>query len=164
MLSQKMQKAVNAQIAAETYSATLYQSMAAYFESINLPGFARWMEVQAGEETGHAMKFYKHVIERRGRVLLGAVAAPPTEWKSPLAAFEAAFQHEQKVTGMIHGLMGLAVREEDYPSQIMLQWFVSEQVEEEANADRIVQTLKTIGEAAVPMIMLDHELGARKAS
>lgn len=163
MISEKMLAAMNAQINAELHSAYIYLSMSAYFEDANLPGFANWMRVQAGEEVEHAMKFFDFINERRGRVLLEPIKAVPTEWASPLAAFEEAFKHEQKVTGLIHKLVGLANTEKDYPSQSFLQWFVDEQVEEEASADAIVQRLKLVGDAGQGLFMLDRECGARQA-
>ncbi|MHC4787773.1 MAG: ferritin [Planctomycetota bacterium] len=163
MLSDRMQEALNEQARAEFYSAYLYLSMSACFESINLPGFAHWMQVQAQEEAGHAMKFYNHVIERRGRVRLMAIDAPPQEWDSPLAAFEAALAHEQKVTGLIDDLVKLANEEGDNAAATFLQWFVTEQVEEEASADDVVQKLKLIGDAAGPLFMLDSVMASRMA-
>ena len=161
MISDKMQDAINAQINAEMYSAYLYLSMSTYFEAQNLPGMAIWMQTQAQEEMVHAMKFYAYVHEARGRVKLAALDAPPTEWESPLAVFEAAFAHEQKVTSLINGLVDLAIAEKDHATNAMLQWFVTEQVEEESNADTIVQQLTRIGDATQPLLMLDRELGAR---
>jgi ferritin len=135
--------------------------MSAYFQSISLGGFANWMRVQAQEEMTHAMKFYDFVNERGGRVTLTAIDAPPTKWKSILDVFENTLSHEQKVTGLINDLVNLALKEKDHASQIFLQWFVSEQVEEEASADEIVQKLKLIGDAGGGIFMLDRELGQR---
>jgi len=163
MISEKMQDALNEQVNAELYSAYLYLSMSAYFESINLPGFAHWMRVQTQEEFGHAMKMYDFVHERKGRVTLKAVAGPPGEWASPLAVFEAVYEHERKVTGLIDELMELAKGEQDHATQVFLQWFVSEQVEEEASADDVVQKLKLIGDAADPLCTLDSALAEREA-
>jgi ferritin len=162
MLSKKIENAINKQINAELWSAYLYLSMSAHFESINLGGFANWMRVQAQEELGHAMKFYHHVIERRGRVTVTAIAAPSISWKSPLNAFEDAFKHEQKVTGMINDLANMAVGEKDHATANMLQWFIDEQVEEELSTDAIVQKLKMIGTNTGGLYMLDHELAQRK--
>ncbi len=162
MLSKKIENAINKQINAELWSAYLYLSMSAHFESINLGGFANWMRVQAQEELGHAMKFYHHVIERRGRVTVTAIAAPSISWKSPLNAFEDAFKHEQKVTGMINDLANMAVGEKDHATANMLQWFIDEQVEEESSADAIVQKLKMIGTNTGGLYMLDRELAQRK--
>ncbi|MDH4238355.1 MAG: ferritin [Phycisphaerae bacterium] len=161
MISKKMQDALNEQINAELYSAYLYLSMVAYFKSINLPGFATWMRVQTQEEIVHAMKIYDYLNERGGRVILKSIDEPQTEWKSPLAAFEAAYGHEQKVTGLINGLVNLAIEEKDHAANMFLQWFVNEQVEEESNADAIVQKLKLMAEAPGGMYMLDNEMGQR---
>ena len=161
MLSKKMEKALNEQLNAELYSAYLYLAMAAWFESQNLPGFAAWMKVQHREETAHGMKFFKFVTERRGRVVLTAIAEPAKEWKSPLAAFEAAFEHEQYISGRIGDLVSLAVEEKDHATNAFLQWFVNEQVEEEASVDSIIQKLKMAEKAPGAMLMMDHELGER---
>ncbi len=160
-LSTRMEEALNEQINAELYSSYLYLSMSAYFESISLKGFAQWMKAQAEEELLHAIKFYDFVNERGGRVILKAIKAPETEWESPLAVFEAVLKHEQMVTGLINDLVNLAIEEKDHATNIFLQWFVSEQVEEEASAEEIVQKLKLMGEARGGMFMLDRELGER---
>ena len=161
MLSEKVEKAFNDQIQAETYSAYLYWSMAAYFDARNLSGFASWMRVQAQEEMTHALKFYHFVNERGGRVTLSAIQAPPAEWDSPLAAFEAVYAHEQKVTSLIHSLVDLAAAEKDHAANAFLQWFVTEQVEEEAGADEVVQKLRLMREAPGGLFMLDQQLGRR---
>ena len=161
MIGDKMQEALNGQINAELYSAYLYLSMSAYFKSINLDGFANWMLVQTQEELVHAMKLYDHVNERDGRVLLGPVEGPPTEWESPLAAFEAAHKHEQMITGKINKLVDLAVEDKDHATNNFLQWFVSEQVEEEASANEVVQKLKLMKDAPGGLFMIDRELGQR---
>ncbi len=161
MLNEKMQKALNEQLNAEMYSSYLYLSMAAYFQSINLSGFATWMRVQMQEEMVHAMKFYDFINERGGRVNLKPIQGPPAEWKSPLAAFEAALEHEQKVTGLINGLMDLAIEGRDHATQIFLQWFVTEQVEEEDSATEVIQKIKLMGDAQGGMFMIDRELGQR---
>ncbi len=161
MMSKKMEKALNEQINAEMYSAYLYLAMAAYFESENLSGCAGWMKVQVQEETSHAMKFFGHINERRGRVILQAIDQPAKEWKSPLAAFEAAFEHEQLITGRIDDLVNLAMQEKDHATSAFLQWFVSEQVEEETSVDTIVQMLKMADKAPGALLMIDRELGRR---
>ena len=161
MMSKKMEKALNDQINAEAYSAYLYLAMAAYFEAENLPGMASWMRIQTQEETAHALKFFDFVNERRGRVVLKAIDQPRKEWKSPLAAFEAAFAHEQLVTGRINDLVNLAVEEKDHATGAFLQWFVNEQVEEETSVDRIVQILKMAEKAPGAMFMIDRDLGQR---
>ena len=162
MLSKKMEKALNEQLNAELYSAYLYLAMSAWFESQNLPGFASWMKIQVREENAHAMKFFEFIHERRGRVLLKAIKEPGKEWDSPLAAFEAALEHEQHITGRINDLMNLAAAEKDHATAVLLQWFVKEQVEEEASADRIVQVLKMAANAPGALLMLDHQMGERK--
>jgi ferritin len=154
---------MNEQIKNELYSAYLYLSMSAYCESANLPGFAHWMRVQAQEEVGHAMKFYGFIHDRGGRVLLQAIDQPPVEFQSPLAVFEQTLVHEQKVTGMIHNLYALAVQEKDYASQVFLQWFVDEQVEEEKNATQLVELLKMVGDKGHALVMVDRQLAKRGA-
>jgi ferritin len=161
MIGKKMQNALNEQVNAELYSAYLYLAMEAFFESANLPGFANWMRVQTQEEVSHAMKIYDYVNERGGRVMLKQIAAPPAEWKSPLAVFEAAYKHEQKVTGLINDLVDLAIEEKDHAANMFLQWFVNEQVEEEKNAEEIVQKLKLMADAPGAMYMLDNEMAQR---
>ena len=161
MIGKKMEEALNGQLNAEYYSAYLYLSMAAYFESVNLPGFAHWMTVQAKEETGHAMKIYRHIVDRDGRVTLTAIEAPPKQWQSPLDAFNDTLKHERKVTGLIHKLVDLAIAEKDHAASVFLNWFVSEQVEEEANASAIVEKLKMVKNASGPMMMLDRHLAER---
>jgi len=157
----KMQEALNRHANAEFYSSYLYLSMSAYFRSINLPGFAHWMRVQAREELAHALKFYDHVIERGGRANLQLVEAPTAQWDSPLAVFEDAYRHEQKVTGLISQLVDEAVQTRDHATSNFLQWFVSEQVEEEASADAIVQRLKLVGNTPGGLVIVDHELAQR---
>ncbi|MDD3472238.1 MAG: ferritin [Syntrophaceae bacterium] len=161
MISQKIQDAFNEQINAETYSAYLYLSMAAYFASINLDGFATWMRVQAQEELLHAMKFFDYINERGGNVNLKPIDGPPTRWDSPIAAFQEAYRHEQKVTGLINNLVDISLQERDHASNAFLQWFVTEQVEEEASADAVVQKLKLAGDHGGGLFMIDRELGAR---
>jgi ferritin len=163
MLGKTLQDAMNEQIKNELYSAYLYLSMSAYCEAANLPGFAHWMRMQAEEEVSHAMKFYQFIHERGGRVVLQAIDQPPVEFQSPLNAFEQTLEHEQKVTAMIHDLYTLAAQEKDYASQAFLQWFVTEQVEEEDSATQIVETLKMIGDKGHALLMLDRELGRREA-
>ncbi len=161
MKSNKMEDALNAQINAEMYSAYLYLSMAAYFESVDLNGCAHWMKAQAQEEMIHAMKIYDYVNECGGRVMLRAIEAPASSWDSPLAVFEQAYAHEQYVTGLINNLMNLAIEEGDHATQIFLQWFVSEQVEEEASASGVVKRLRLAGESSGGLFMVDRELGQR---
>lgn len=161
MISDKMQRALNDQLNLEIYSAYVYLSMAAHFESQNLRGFAAWFEVQAKEEMGHAAKLYKYINDQRGAVSLGAIGQPPAKFKSPLAAFEEAFAHEQKVTQSINKLMAQAVGESDYATGAFLQYFVTEQVEEEASVDDVIQKLKLAGEDSRGLFMMDRQLGLR---
>ena len=161
MINKTMQDAMNDQINKELYSSYLYLSMAAYFENRNLSGFAHWMRVQEAEERGHAMKFYDFILERGGKVTLGAITAPKTEWKSTLEVAEEVASHEAQVTASIYALYETALTEKDYPAQILLQWFISEQVEEEKNAADIVANLKLIEERGTAVLMLDHRLAKR---
>ena len=161
MLSETMQDAFNEQIKNEFYSAYLYLSMSAYFEAKNLPGFAKWLRVQFQEEQVHALKFYDYVIERNGRVHLLAISQPHFEWENNLDAFQKVLEHEQKVTGMINKLYELALDEKDYASQVELQWFINEQVEEEKNASDIIEQLLMIDAKGTAVLMLDHQLGKR---
>ena len=161
MINDKIQDAFNEQINAEIYTSYLYLSMAAYFDSINLKGFASWMRVQAQEELVHSMKFFDYINERGGSVFLKPIAGPPTRWESPLAAFQEAFRHEQKVTSLINDLVDLSLQERDHASNVFLQWFVTEQVEEESSADGVVQQLKLAGEQGGGLFMIDKELATR---
>jgi ferritin len=163
MLSQIIQNAINEQIKNEVYSAYFYLGMSGYFEASNLPGGARWMRVQYEEELMHALKFFDFVHNRGGRATLLAIDQPPSNFQSPLDVFQRALEHEQKVTAMINNLYALATQENDYPAQVLLQWFITEQVEEEKNATRIVEQLKMIGDNGSALLILDRELGARKS-
>jgi ferritin len=163
MLSKAMQDAINEQVKDELYSAYLYLSMGAYFEATSLPGFAAWMRAQSQEEVEHAMKLFDFVNERGGRVTLQAIEQPPVEFESPRDVFEATYEHEQKVTGLIHDLYELALEENDYAAQVMLHWFIDEQVEEEDSVSQILDTLERIGDKDQGLIMLDRELGQRGA-
>ena len=145
MLSPDIEMAMNTPIAAELYSSHLYLAMSAYCEEQGLPGFAHWFRLQSDEEREHALKFLRHVVDRGGRVMLTIVDEPPTDFGSPQGAFEQALAHEMNVSMMIDGLFGMSVKHGDYASQVFLQWFVTEQVEEERTAAEIVQTLKTLG-------------------
>ncbi|MEE9496451.1 MAG: ferritin [Desulfobacterales bacterium] len=164
MLNEKVQKTLNGQLNAELYSSYLYLSMNAYFKSVNLDGFANWMHYQAQEELEHSMKFYDFIIQRGGKVQLMQIEAPPTEWGSPMAVFEATLEHEQKVTGLINDLVEIANEERDHATQIFLQWFVSEQVEEEENVGGVLEQLKLMGEARGGLFMIDRELAKRSPS
>lgn len=161
MINKSMQDAINDQINKELYSSYLYLSMAAYLEDRNLSGFAHWMRVQETEEREHAMKLYDFMVERGGRVMLKAIEAPKTEWKSTLELAEEVAAHEAVVTASIHALYELALKEKDYSAQIMLQWFITEQVEEERNAAEIVSNLKLIEDRGTAILMLDHRLAKR---
>ncbi len=164
MLTGKMQTALNGQLNAELYSSYLYLSMNAYFKSVNLDGFANWMYYQAQEELEHSMKFYDFVIQRGGKVQLTQIEAPPTEWDSPMAVFEATLAHEQKVTGLINDLVEVALEEHDHATNIFLQWFVSEQVEEEESVNGVLEQLKLMGDAQGGLFMIDRELAKRSPS
>ena len=161
MITKAMQDAMNDQINKELYSSYLYISMAAYFEDKNLPGFAHWMRVQEAEEREHAMKIYDFLLERGGKVSLKAIDAPKTEWDSTLEVAKEVAAHEAKVTASIYSLYETALKEKDYPAQVMLQWFITEQVEEEKNAAEIVANLKLIEERGTAVLMLDHRLSKR---
>lgn len=164
MIKQKVEGALNEQMKKEFYSSYLYLSMAAHFESINFKGFAHWMRVQSQEEYGHAMKIFGHLVDRGGKVLLQRIDAPPSKWNSPKKAFEDAYQHEQKVTQSISDLVELSKAVKDHPTEIFLQWFVKEQVEEESSAFEVVQKLQLIGDEGSALYMLDSELGKRTSS
>ena len=161
MVPKKIEEAFSEQIKHEIESAYIYLSMAAYFDSEGFEGMGRWMRAQVQEEVTHAMRFYKHLIERGGHVKLHALAMPQQDWQSPLAAFEAAYKHEQFITGKIDGLVKLAQTEGDHASRTLLQWFVDEQVEEEASSSKVVQELKLVGNDGRGILMIDRELGAR---
>lgn len=157
-----MEKALNSQINAELFSSYLYLSMAAYFESQNWSGFAVWMQKQSYEEYGHAMKIYKYVVETGGRVSLEAIEKPKFEWKSCLEIFEESLKHEIYITNRINDLVNLAIEEKDHATNIFLHWFVTEQVEEVAVVDQIVNKFKLVGDNKTALYMLDKELGSRQ--
>jgi ferritin len=161
LLSKKIEKTLNDQLNAELHSAYIYYSMSAYFEDKNLKGFGSWMRVQAQEELFHASKFYQYIIDRGGRVKMQPIAAVDTNWKSPIAAFEAAYKHECYISDRINKLVVLARKENDNATENFLQWFVEEQVEEEATADEKVQELKLVGGEGHGLFMLDREAGQR---
>jgi ferritin len=163
MLNQNIQDALNDQIQAELSSSYIYLAMSAYFEDQNYPGFAHWMRVQAREEAGHAMKIFEYVVQRGGRVQLKAIEQPPAEYESPLGAFEKAYEHEQYITGRIGSIFGLARSTNDPATEALMQWFVNEQVEEEASASQVVETLKRVGTSGSGLVMLDRELAKRGA-
>ena len=161
MVPKKIEEAFSEQIKHELESAYIYLSMAAYFDAEGFAGMGTWMRAQVQEEVTHAMRFYKHIVERGGHVKFHPLDAPPQDWKSPLAAFEAAYRHEQFITGRINTLMRLSREENDFASQGLLQWFVDEQVEEEANTSKVAQELKLVGNDGRGILMLDRELGTR---
>ena len=164
MLSKKLEEAINEQINKELYSGYLYLSMSAYCEAENLPGAANWMRIQAQEELGHAMRLFDHVKARGGRVVLKAIEMPPPVWKSPLGMFEEVLEHERKVTGLINRLYEVALSENDYATQMELQWFITEQVEEEESAGQVVEQLRRVGDQPMGLLMLDGQLGQRQAA
>ena len=145
MISKKIEDALNKQINEELYSAYLYMSMASHFDAANLPGFGNWMKTQAEEEMAHAYRFYHYITERGGQAILAAIAAPPTKWDSPQKAFDDALQHERHITACIHGLVDLAIAEKDHATNLMLQWYVKEQIEEEATAEETLEKIKLVG-------------------
>lgn len=161
MISKKLEKAINEQINREIFSEYLYISMQAWFAHQTLDGFANWMDAQGKEERFHAMKFFNYLLERGGKVELKPIAGPTVDFDNPLNAFQMAYEHEQYVTKSINELMDLAVKENDHATKSFLQWFVDEQVEEEAAADKIVNMLKMVGDNGYGIMMLDRELGQR---
>ena len=161
MISPKIEKALNEQINAEMSSAYLYLAMVAYFQDKNLSGFANWMTVQNQEETFHAMKFFRYVSERGGRVTLDAIEKPQFEWESPLAAMEAAQKHEAYITGRINSLVDLAIKEKDHATASFLGWFVDEQVEEEDSVNEVVQKLRLLGSDGGGLFMMDRDMATR---
>ena len=161
MLGKKMQDMMNNQIQAEFYSAQLYLSMSAYSEAENFRGFARWLKVQYEEETSHGMKFLGYIQERGGEVELKAIEAPPVKFGSMLKMFEEVLSHEKKVTAMINNLYELALKEKDYAAQVFLQWFINEQVEEEANCNDAIWMLEMSAGSKGAMFQADRQLGKR---
>jgi ferritin len=163
MLSKPVLDAMNEQITHEMASAYLYLQMSAYFESMNLPGFASWMKVQFAEEQEHALKFYEFILDRGENVTLQAIPAPQAEFGSPLDVFQKTLAHEQKVSGLINNIYTIALEQKDVASQVFLHWFIAEQVEEEKNATAIVDILTKIGGSVGSLYQLDHQLGKRQA-
>lgn len=160
-MNKKIEETINKQISAEMNSSYLYLSMAAYFESINLPGFANWMEVQAQEEMFHAMKFYRYIFDRGGRVELMSIEKPPLKWSSPVHAFDETLKHEKKITNMINDLALLAIEERDLITHNFMLWFLNEQVEEEKNASMLLEKLRMIENSADALFLIDKELATR---
>lgn len=161
MINSKIEKALNDQINAEYYSAYLYLSMSAYLDNINLKGMANWMRVQYQEEVTHALKMYDFILERGGKVCLSQINTPPTEWSSVLDIFKETLKHEEYVTSLINNLVDISISEKDHATTNFLQWFVNEQVEEEANASEILGQVKMAQESKGTMFMLDKQLGTR---
>ncbi len=162
MLSKKMATALSAQATAEYASAYLYLAMSAWLKDAGYPGAAAWMDKHADEENFHARKFFDFLLDRGSMVTLGAISAPAAKWKTPLAVFEAAYAHEQKVTALITNLMALAKEEADYATEIFLQYFVTEQVEEEATFQDIVQKYQFVKDSPAGLFQIDQLLGGRK--
>lgn len=164
MLSDKLQKALNEQINDELAAAYQYLAMAEYFHSQNLDGFAHWMRLQREEEVGHAMKIFDFVLDRDGRVKLGAIAAPATKFSSTIDVAKKALEHERKVTQGINELYEAAKKEQDYPTEALMQWFILEQVEEEASALKVVERLEMAGDDSAALLMIDREMGQRTST
>jgi len=164
MISAKMQKALNTHLNEELYSSYFYLAMAAYFEAKNLKGFANWFRIQSTEEQMHGMKFFDFILQKGGKVTLTEIGAPKVEWKSISEVFADTLKHEQKISGLINKLVEVAMQEKDFATNNFLQWFVTEQVEEEANVEEIIQKIEMIGDNKSGLYMLDNELGARVAA
>jgi ferritin len=163
MVSKKVEKALNEQLNYELQSAYHYAAMAAYFDDLNLEGFSNWMKIQVREEVAHSVKFYNFIDDRGGRIIMDAISKPPAHFDSPLAAFEAVLEHERSVTKRIYKLVDLAREESDHATETFLGWFVTEQVEEEANADAVVKKLKLVGKDPQGLFWIDRELSGRQA-
>ena len=161
MLSEKLELEFNKQINHELFSAYLYLSMSAYFDGKNLKGFSNWMRIQFDEEQAHAMKMYDYVLSRGGKVILETIEKPANDWESFIAVFEEVFAHEKGVTAKINNLVNIALEDKDHASSSFLQWFVDEQVEEEATVEEILLNLKFIGDEKSGLLFLDKEVGAR---
>jgi ferritin len=164
MLNEKILKALNQQLNLELSSSYEYLAMSAFFESLDFSGFASWMRIQSQEENGHATKIYDYILLTNSKVELAQINAPSLAYKTPKEAFEATYKHEQKVTASIHNLVGLAMDNKDYATNNFLQWFVNEQVEEEANALKILERIKMIEDSKGGLLYLDKELGKRAKS
>lgn len=162
MLNPRVQNAINEQINAEIWSAYMYLSMSSYLASEGLNGFANWMRVQWQEEISHAMKFFDYLIERGAQPILKPIAAVPEKWNGPLNVMEETLKHEQHVTSLINNIMDVAIEEKDHATKSMLQWFIDEQVEEEANAQELIDSLKLIGDKGHGIFMLDKDLKTRQ--
>lgn len=161
MISKKMESALNEQVNKEFYSAYLYLAMSAYCNKFGLPGFSHWMRLQYEEESLHVTKMYDYILGQGGEVHLKAIEEPPKEFGNPLEIFEKTMEHEQFVTRSIHSLMSLAIEEKDYATQTFLQWYVTEQVEEESNVQDILNPLKMVGNDKGGLMMIDQKLSGR---
>jgi len=161
MINKTVEAAINEQIKHELYSAHLYLSMSAWAEANNLGGAAHWLRAQFGEEQGHAMKFYKYIVEQGGRVVVGGLAQPPAEWTSLLDLFQQVLDHEKKITALVTKLYEVALAEKDYATQFLLQWFINEQVEEEKNVAGVIEAIKMVGHSGNALYMVDRQLAAR---
>jgi len=161
MLNNKIEKLLNDHLNYELYSSYLYLSMAAYFDGTDLKGFSNWMRIQVQEEMAHVAKFYDYILERDGKVRLSSIEGPPTDWDSPVAAFTETLAHEQGVTERINSIVKAAIEENDFATHTFLQWFITEQVEEEATARDVLQKVKMIGDSGDGLFLIDRELGQR---
>jgi ferritin len=161
VITESMREELNAQINAEFYSAYLYLAMSSWCDTQNLKGFAHWLNIQYQEETLHTLKFMQHLQDRGGLVELRAIAAPPAKFDSALQLFERILDHERSITERIHKIYEKALAEKDYTTQVFLHWFVTEQVEEEANVDHVLEKIRMIGERSSGLLYLDKELGKR---
>ena len=162
MIKEKILKILNKQINEEFYSSYLYLSMSNYFSLVNLNGFAKWMRVQSQEEYAHAMKIYDYILQRDGKVTLSKIETPKAVWKSPLEIFQETLEHEKYISTCVDNIVNLAIQEKDHATTQFFQWFVSEQVEEEANTINIVEKMKMVGDNKNGIFMLDRELGQRQ--
>jgi ferritin len=160
-MSAALQRAMNDQIQKEFYAHYLYLAMSAWFEERNFEGFAKWMRIQADEERTHAMRIFDFVLDRGGKVRLEAIPEPGTKWKTALEVFDDARKHELMVSGSINDLYARATSEKDYATQVMLQWFITEQVEEEKTSTSLAERLRLVGDSATGLIILDRQLGER---
>lgn len=164
MISKKLEKAINEQIAKEIYSSNLYLSMAGYYHSISLNGMANWMRLQSKEELDHAYKLFDFLLDRGGLPVIGKIDSPPNHWETPLEGFEVALDHEKQITQSINKLARLAQKESDLPLEVLLHWFISEQVEEEATVSELVDRLKMAIDSPGGVFIFDNELRAKTAT
>lgn len=163
MISEKMQQELNEQVNKEFYSAYMYLAMSAYCNTIGLPGFSHWMRMQYEEESLHVTKMYDYILDQGGQIHLKMIEEPSKEFGTPIEIFEKTLEHEQFVTKAIHNLMSLAVEERDYATQTFLQWYVTEQVEEESNVNDILSPLRMVGNDKGGLMMIDQKLNGRAA-